>query len=282
MEIRCDKCTHVGPAASVKPGPAGVVLECENCGHENILDVGEADGAVGESDGSAELVSSSADGASSGSPLGDKNAFGDKNVFGDEDAFGDKEQVRQWLREDALEALIPQPGSGPRCRKCAWLVEPDAENCSRCGLSRREAERYDPGEAPWERPPDGKEAEQEQAELLWESFADEPDPSTLEKFVHFVRDEGLLNLGVRRLRFYLIDHPDDERAVEHLRDLAESLQSRLIVAQVQAKADASEFQDEVSRFKQRVMVGLVVFWGGIFLLFLVLFWDNCSTGMPSL
>ncbi|MFP4599806.1 MAG: hypothetical protein ACOC9W_03025 [Persicimonas sp.] len=277
MEIRCDKCTHVGPAASVGPGPEGVVLVCENCGHENILDVGESDEPDGASDGSNEVVAPAGEASSA-------NAFGESSAsaFGDKTAFGDKEQVRQWLREDALEALIPQPGSGPRCRKCAWLVDPDADNCSRCGLSRREAERYEPGEAPWERPPEGKESEQEQAELLWESFADEPDPSTLEKFVHFVRDEGLLNLGVRRLRFYLIDHPEDERAVEHLRDLAESLQSRIIVAQVQAKADASEFQDEVSRFKQRVMVGLVVFWGGIFLLFLVLFWDNCSTGMPSL
>ena len=194
----------------------------------------------------------------------------------------ESDEVRMWLRDDALKALIPEQGVGPRCRKCAHLLAAQAKNCSRCGLSREEADRFEPGMAPWERPPEGKEGEQEQAELLWASFAEDPDRQRLEKFVAFVRDEGLLDLGIRKLRFYLVEHPEDDQAVEHLRDLAESLQSRLIVAQAQARASADEFQQDVSRFKNRVVLIALVFWGGVFLLFLTFFWDNCASGMPNL
>ncbi len=273
MEIRCDNCSHVGPAAEVRPGTDGVVLVCENCGHENLLDVGHAPreevGAATEdqppTDGDVER------------DAGDKAARAKTP-----DTFGDKEQVRMWLREDALKALIPEPGPGPRCLKCAHLLEPEAENCSRCGLNRAEAIRFGPGEAPWERPPAGKESEYEQAELLWESFADDPSAQRLSKFVEFVRGEELLDLGIRRLRFYLIDEPDDDAAIDHLRELAESLQSRIIVATVQAKASASEFQEDVNRFKQRMMVVGLVILVALFLLFLAFFWDNCSSGMPQL
>lgn len=260
MEIRCDNCSHVGPAAEVRPGADGVVLVCENCQHENVLDMGEAR----ESGAAAPAVSAPAASRSTST------------------APSESDEVRMWLREDALQALIPEQGVGPRCRKCAQLLPAEADNCSRCGLNRREAERHEPGMAPWERPPAGKESEQEQAELLWGSFEEDPDTQRLEKFVAFVRDEGLLDLGIRKLRFYLVEHPEDGEAVERLRDLAESLQSRIIVAQAQARASADEFQQDVSRFKNRVVLIALLFWGGVFLLFLTFFWDNCASGMPNL
>lgn len=264
------------------------MLVCENCGHENLLEMGPA-GANGEADAPAKAEPEQVDPQQVDPEQVDQGALREAVRAGKGDSFdkradtfGDKDQVRMWLREDALEALIPASGVGPRCRKCAHLLGPNEEHCSRCGLSRAEAERHAPGEAPWEQPPPGKESEHEQANLLWESFLDEPDATRLEKFVDFVRSEDLLDLGIRRLRFYLVDEPDDELVVELLRDLAESLQSRLIVATVQAKASANEFQEDVSRFKNRMVVAALVFWGGIFLLFLVLFWDNCSSGMPKL
>lgn len=273
MEIRCDNCSHVGPAAEVRPGADGVVLVCENCEHENVLDVGP----------SADSGASASESPKPAATLAQKSV---EEPAAPSDSFGNNDQVRLWLREDALKALIPESGVGPRCRKCAQLLPPHADNCKRCGLNRDEAERHAPGQAPWERAPQGKEAEQEQAELLWQSFAEDPssqDPSSqgLDKFVAFVREEGLLDLGIRKLRFYLVDHPDDQAAVEHLRVLAESLQSKLIVAQVQARASADEFQEDVSRFRNRLVMGVLVFWGGIFLLFLMFFWDNCSSGVPN-
>jgi hypothetical protein len=290
VEIRCDNCSHVGPAAEVRPGQGSVVLVCENCGHENLLSVGEVAGAEaaptdagvqGEVAGDQSGQEPPAEPDDRASSVAATATAGEKAPRSD--AFGNKEQVRVWLREDALEALIPESGDGVRCRKCARLLPADAENCARCGLNRREAERYAPGEAPWEQPPADKEAEHEQAMLLWDAFADAPDDeASLDKFVDFVRDEGLLDTGVRKLRFYLVDHPDDTRAVDHLRDLAESLQSKLIVAQVQAKASANEFQEDVSRFKQRFIISALVFWGLVFLLFLALFWDACPGGMPSI
>ncbi len=277
MEIRCDNCSHVGPAAEVRPGPAGVVLVCENCEHENILDVGDSGSSAEADDASSESVGAAGGGSAA---LQSPTAGADSSPRS-ADSFGDSNQVRMWLREDALQALIPEPGVGPRCRKCAQLLPATAENCKRCGLNRNEAERFAPGQAPWERPPEGKESEAEQAELLWESFEEDPTATALQKFVDFVRDEGLLDLGIRKLRFYLVDHPEAEQAIEHLRDLAESLQSRIIVAQVQARASADEFQDDVSRFRNRVVWGALVFWGGIFLLFLAFFWDNCGSSLPN-
>jgi hypothetical protein len=276
VEIRCDNCSHVGPAAEVRPQKDGVALICENCGHENTLDINESEATspnATQADASPEAGAAKPDIAR---PDTEKPDIA-KKIEG----FGDNEQVRMWLRDDALKALIPEPGSGLRCRKCAHLLATTAENCSRCGLSRSEAERHAPGEAPWEQAPADKEVEYEQAQLLWESFDENPSKQALEKFVDFVRAEGLLDLGIRRLRFYLVEHPEDQAAVVHLRDLAESLQSRIIVAQVQAQASADEFQQDVSRFKNRMVFTALIFWGGVFLLFLTFFWDKCGS-MPNL
>jgi hypothetical protein len=253
------------------------MLICENCGHENRLDV---DTTPSTADQSSRPNEQAAEQSPASTPAKAVETTASRQAA---EGFGDNDQVRMWLRDDALKALVPEAGAGLRCRKCARLVDASAEHCSRCGLSLREAEAHGPGEAPWEQAPVSKESEFEQAKLLWESFADNPSEQAFEKFVEFVRTEELLDLGIRRLRFHLVDHPDDESAVAHLRDLAESLQSRLIVAQVQAQASADEFQDDVSRFKNRLVLTALVFWVGVFLLFVVFIGDNCGIGsMPSL
>lgn len=290
MEFRCDKCTHVGAAAEVRPSEDGVILVCENCGHENVLETGPSKPEPSESAGREDVAEPDEDAADRG-----EDAVADSEPPAAEKSqtaapvkkpapgrgFSDNDEVRMWLREDALAALIPEPGPGPRCPKCAQRVPPDVENCSRCGLSQTEARKYDEGEAPWQKPPQGKEAEYEQALLLWESLEEDWDEQRLENFVDFVREEDLLDVGIRKVRFYLAEHPDDEVAIKYLRDMAESLQSRLIVAQVAAQASADEFQEDVSRFKTRMVWAALLFWGGIFLLFLAFFWDNCGNGMPQ-
>lgn len=269
-------------------------FECANCGHDNILElgggVGETSGDTGDASASSaddEAGSSNADALSDDAPTASATelaaATGVKleNLKVDDRSlsrgFGSNEEIRSYLRKDAVAALIPEPGPGPRCPKCGKKIEPDVVNCSRCGLNQREARELDPGELPWEQPPEGKEGEYEQAGLLWDALDDDWDADALEGFVDFIKEHELLDLGIRKLRFHLIEHPDDELAKEQLRDLAESLQSRIIIAQVQAQASAEEFQDEVSRYKTRMITVALLFWGGIFLLFLGFFWDNCST-----
>lgn len=267
MEIRCDKCGHVGPAAEVNASDDGVTLVCENCGRENRLDVD-----IHASDGD-EPALDDASGAMTGRG---GRARGDEPVD-----FADADRARRWLREDALEALVPEPGEGPRCRKCAHLLSPKSDHCPRCGLDAREAEQYAPGQAPWETAPEGKAEAQARAARLWEAFRDEPSDEDLDAFVEFSREEDLLDFAIRKLRFYLVDRPDDEAALERLRDLAGSLQSRLIVAQSRAQASADQFQEDVGRFKRRLIGFTLVFWGVVLLFFIVLFWDSCSGGPPQ-
>lgn len=290
MEFRCKNCTHVGVASEVRQKDDGVTLVCANCGHENVLDVAasqadDADEAAESDDNEAKIdgASGAFDDEALARRLEQASFEGEEaNVAEDRLDFGDKAQVRQWLREDALEALIPEEGDGPRCRKCAHLLEPEFDNCPRCGLDRDEADQFAPGEAPWERPPEGKEAEQEQVELLWDAFRETGATEDLDKFVDVSREEGLLDFAIRKLRFYLAEHRDDEAALSALRDLAGSLQSKLIVARARAQHSADTFQDDVGRFKRRLIGFTVVFWAGVLILFVTMFWDTCSGGVPQL
>lgn len=237
MEIRCTNCEHLGPAAQVLPTEDGVVLVCANCGHNNPL-----------------ALSSPSDPA----PPKPAALIQPKPVA----------QLSPWLQKDALKKLIPEPGPGPRCRKCAHLLGDEESYCSRCGLARAEGERFAPGEAPWERPPVGREAVHEQATLLWKALTENPTEDNLAKFAQFTREEELLEYGVRQLRFFLVEHPDVPRAREFLEELASSFQARVIVAQAQAQVSAGDFGAAALRYKQVLLWTVFVIWGGIFLFFL--------------
>lgn len=248
MEIRCEKCSHIGPAASVDAGADGVMLTCENCGHPNLLSTG-----------------ASAETTPAGLGPGARDAAG------------------VWLRKDALVALVPAPGDGARCLKCAHLLEMDLgatpaaeQNCPRCGLNQAEAAHYAPGEAPWEQPAPGKEAQFEQAELLWSAIAAGDsqagcDAQKLENFVQFVLAEDLLELGIRKLRHHLVAHPDDPAATAQLGELAASMQSRVIVATARARADAQQFEQDVNRYRHRFLTVAVLLLAMLLVAFIVVY-----------
>ncbi|AWV90118.1 hypothetical protein [Bradymonas sediminis] len=261
MEIRCEKCSHIGPAASVDAGADGVMLTCENCGHQNLLSTGPAEAAFEKS----------------------AEARNDDGAPSSPGRHGARDAASLWLRKDALSALVPTPGDGARCLKCVHLLgfdlaltpEPE-QNCSRCGLNQAEAAHYGPGEAPWERPTPGKDAAFEQAELLWAAIGEvEPGSAAaehkLQNFVGFVVDEDLLELGIRKLRAHLVAFPEDETAVAQLGELATSMQSRVIVATARARADAQQFEQEVDRYRSRFITVAIILLAVMLVLFIVIY-----------
>lgn len=120
----------------------------------------------------------------------------------------------------------------------------------------------------------GKEAESERAELLWQAALNEDtgelSPDKLQKFVDFVGEEELLDQGIRKLRWYLTESPDDPDALKYLRELAGQMQSRLAVATAQAEADARYFERDIRNFKHRAITFSLVIIGVLLLLLLVL------------
>ena len=247
MDIRCSKCQHVGPPAEIRPRDDGVELVCQNCGHVNTIETGGLP-VVGDAGGSVAAAAV--------------------------ERMVPAESARELAELSRLEKLVPVPGDGPRCRKCAHLLEPDAEACSRCGLNVAEGEKYGPGEAPWERPPEGKEDVFEQATLLWKSVLENPTDDNLLKFTAFAREERLLEYGVRQVRFFLVDHPDDEVALEELREMGESFQAQAIVAQAHAAVRAENSQ-QPGRARQILMWLTLVVWSGLLVVFLALQWNSC-------
>jgi hypothetical protein len=247
MEIRCAQCGHLGNAKEIRPRPDGMVLVCARCGHEHILSVGgEASAAP------AAPVTPALPTATSAKP--------ERDI---------------WLTPQAMKRLVPEPGDGPRCRKCAHLLDPDEDNCARCGLDIVESRRWPEGEAPWERAPRGSEAEFERAELLWRAAEASWDAESVAKFADYARDSGLHEMAIRHLRFRLVDSPDDAIALGHLKVLADALQSRYVVAKAREEMSAQAFSEGVGRLRGALVLAVIFFWGGIFLLFFGLFVDNC-------
>ncbi len=271
MEFRCPHCEHIGPAAEVRPGEEGVEVVCESCSVASPLegDVSEHDGSNDElTDPSSERdinldeLEADRNRARDGSGLGASEPGGPTNVAS--------------IPEEALDELVPEPDADHRCPKCASpLPGSGAEHCAECGLNLEKAERYDEGDAPWERPDPGREDDFEEAHRLWDEATSESEDTTFQSFVEHVRAHGLFGLGIRKLRFYLVDHPDDHEAIEALRELATGMEARIVAARAEAEAEAEELQDEISRFK-RFMTGVVlVLWVLAMTLFADLFlgWD---------
>ncbi|MFU8805890.1 MAG: hypothetical protein ACNA8W_18905 [Bradymonadaceae bacterium] len=267
MEIRCDDCGHLGPAAEIRPMTDAVGLVCGECGHVNTLDLG-AKGAgpknnapeTPDIDVTARLAARLI--ARAGTTKARVKSVGEKDMV-------------DWVREHAVERLIPPQGDGLRCRKCANIYSADQSHCTRCGLSIDEAERHPPGEAPWERPPSGKEALFDQANLLWDSASQDWSALTVDKFVEFVRESDLIDMGIRKLQFRLVDEPEEPLALAALASLAQGLEARIIIARSQAQASAEQFQDDVVALRKKFLfIGLGA-WTVILLSFSFLFWDKC-------
>ncbi len=265
MEIRCSECGHVGAAAEVRPTGSGVALICAQCGHANELDVG-ASLAAGATTGSAPAKADAPGPAAS-----ESSAAGAAGLPGHQlsieqvvaRANAEREPQENWLSEEAMAQLIPEPGVGPRCRKCAALMTPDQTHCSKCGLGVADSVRFAPGHAPWELPPMGSERAHDQMMLLWEAAQEEWGAERAANFAVFARDEGLHDHAIRLLRFWLVEHPDDPIAEEHLRDLAIRVQSRAVIARAQAEVSAKNFEDGVGKVRWALRLGTVLFWGAV-------------------
>lgn len=259
MEIRCSRCGHIGPAAQILPGAAGLALVCANCGHQNLLDLGQGGAATptpAPQDVAPAPQTSTPPAQAPSAPAKPKPSAIETSAL--------------------LEKLIPPPGDGLRCPKCANLVRADEDHCSRCGLDQQEASRFSPGQAPWDLPPRAKERSWEQAQLLWQSAVADWSAERVEKFIALIKDEGLHELGVRKLRFFLVDHPQDPLALSALHEVASMMQARVLVARNQADLDKKAFEHDVSKLRSLLMVGSLIFWVVILALFLGLFMKNCG------
>lgn len=274
MEIRCTHCQHVGPAARVEPGVAGVMLICGHCGEGNLLELSAESSPANDAPQAEAMVSEAVPDFSAPKREALPVSRSVVTQAALPDVAGDiKEPL---LTPKALKRLVPVYGEGLRCRKCAHKVEPYHEHCARCGLDIEDSFRYAPGEAPWELAPKGSGQAWERARLLWEVAEQDWNPENVAKFAHFVRDEGFNEMGIRRLRFFLVEHPDDPLALTHLQELAMRMQSRLIVARAQAEVSAQKLSSGLKRTRTVLMWGVVVGWSIIFILFLGRFMDNCG------
>ena len=248
MEIRCSQCGHLGAAKEVRSVSDGVGLVCAECEHVNVASAG-GDGA-------------------------EETATDEQRTGGDTGRDPERDRMEMEIVE-SVERFLPQPGSGMRCRKCAHLFErEDPEHCPRCGLSVSEAESYAEGEAPWEIPPEGREEAFENARELWKKAVDGGHPEEVEEFVDHVIAAGLIDVWMRRVQHYLVDHPEDPIALDALRQLAKGLEVAIEVARTRAETKSEEFNDDVKRVRSGLMVGALIFWIAIFILFSWLFLGN--------
>ena len=245
MEIRCSKCEFLGVATEVRPVDGGVGLVCSQCGHTNVVAMEDEQGRDGAVPGASE------------------------------DEKKDEGSAAEEFVRRSMKRLMPEPGEGQRCRKCLHLFEDEhSDHCVQCGLSVAQAERFDDGEAPWEK----VEAEQQEAlaqgRQLWSAVLDDDREERIETFVDFVTANGLVDFGIRTLQQFLVDHRDDPEAVEGLRRLAKTLFVTVEVAQGRATTEAKAFNEDVKRFRSNMLIGALVFWTVILLLFSWLFWDK--------
>ncbi len=248
MEIRCSECGFVGKAAEVRPTDGGFGLVCAQCNHVNVASVSDGQGRDGE--------------------VAPKQA--DTGESSEEGPSPAEEFVSR-----SLERLLPEPGEGRRCPKCVHLLDDDSiQHCTRCGLSLAESEKYEEGEAPWEQVGPTQEEVLAEARRLWRAVLDEDRSEQIEDFVDFVIANELIDFGIRRIQHFIVEHGENRHAVEGLRRLAKSLHVAVEVARGRAAKQADAFNEDVKRFRTGLLVGALVFWTVILLLFSWLFWDK--------
>jgi hypothetical protein len=220
MEIRCDHCGETdAPADVTQAGDKGMVVRCQHCGETSIL----------ETSGSATQAESS-ETSSKGEDLG----------------------------ELELDEVMPEPGAGSRCPKCAALLE-DRQMCPNCGLDQSLVGDGD-GIPPWIDASTIPEAEQKEARRLWEAYTDSGDDEKLTEFVQFSKRIGLEEFAIRKLRFWLGHNPDDDNAKQQLGKLLDSFKKQLWGANKALKAERQDFQREVSDYREKFLMFAVVFW----------------------
>lgn len=198
MEIQCTSCGVTGKPASIDSSGEVVAVECAECGAVNRLEEADSTGtADGGRDAQPESGSVDSDTTSQIAALRDK-----------------------------LE--VPEPGEGPRCDKCAAKLSAESRYCERCGLDQQWTSDVTPRSIPWQQPPPGKHRQFHRAQQLWENFENGEDTERLDEFVNCVRDHELFDLGVRKLRFFLAEHPRHLEALRALETLVDELQNQAV------------------------------------------------------
>lgn len=168
--------------------------------------------------------------------------------------------------------LIPEPGEGPRCRKCLAILLGDAEFCPRCGLSIARAARFAPGEAPWEVAPPGKEAAHEEGRQLWTAVVEAGDGESLERFVDLVLDEDLIDFGIFKLQKYLIKYPGNPGAIQGLGRLSQRLERMAEVARSQAEVAGRSYPESIERMRHKFFLGSLVVCAIVFVVLAMYIW----------
>lgn len=275
MEIRCTDCGHLAAAAEVRPTDDGVGLVCDECGHVNVIRADSAEPGADEAAPEIEEVGVSQ--GDTGKDTGLVEALGElgtRRLFGGERKTAPKPvlEVGDEFVDNSIERLIPVPSAEARCRKCFEPMEESDDHCKRCGLSVERAAKYEPGQAPWEKPPPGKEEQQQRAGQMWEQFVGDEDKE-IDEFVDYVTQQGLVDFGIRTVQKHLIEEPDDRRALDALEQLASSLEVAIEIAKTRAEAESDEFQEDVKEFRTRLLLGALVFWTALLLVFSWLFFD---------
>ncbi len=248
MEIRCARCGHLGAAAEIIPTGEGVALRCAHCSFDNPL-------ALGFAQRQPQAVAAAA------SPqLAAQLRLGGAQAS---------------LAPEALARLIPIAGDGPRCRKCAHLLEVQDESCAKCGLSAAEGARYAPGQAPWEQPAPGQEQTLATLNALWAQALRAWSAPKLEAFTAHALDQNLHDHALRLVRFALITRPEDPLALQALAKLTATMQTRVVAARAQAEVSAANLKEDLQRVRRTLIFGIFIFWAFVLGLFVIMFARAC-------
>ncbi len=179
---------------------------------------------------------------------------------------GDEAPVQLEAREDQFQNLLPKKAEGPRCPKCLTPIDGEVEdNCRICGLDLSTDYSHLPY-PPWESSPKGKEAEYEQALLLWSALEENPNETGFEKFVKFTNTLNFHDLQIRKLRHFLVHSPDNQHALKYLKKQSDQIQTRLIVAQTQSQGRTQELGSRLQHLRQKILIGVAI---ALFVLILV-------------
>lgn len=241
MEFRCSQCGHLGSPGEVRSTDEGTVVVCTECGHGESLE--------GSSTPEKETPVARDD---------VQEALRTVRAGGDDASRASSSSRIDW--EATHEHLVPDTESGPRCPKCIARVEPEVDHCPHCGLGLRDRDLLDP---------DGSDAivtdtlqpfVREEADERWETVLREDSAEAFESYVEWMTDHGGDDEAIRRVRYYLVAHPDHQPALDALESLTESVRSRLAAARAKAESESESFQSDVSRFRRYVVGGLAVFW----------------------
>jgi len=250
VEFRCSQCDHLGEAEEIRATDRGTEVVCAECGHGELLEASSSDETPDQS------------GENSGGETVDRDeieralrSVRSGRTDGDPDS---RSNPLDW--DATYEHLVPDSEPGPRCPKCIERVEPDDHHCPDCGLGLSDRELLEPGESSAIVTESLQDFVREEADERWSAVTRKADPETFGAYVEWMTRYGGDEEAIRRIRYFLVKHPEDEAALEALDTLTQSLRSRLAAARAKAESESESFQSDVSQFRRYVVSGLAIFW----------------------